>query len=98
MDPQATQMQITLKDVWIQQQAMGDKLADQLGRLNDTISKLLGHMEVIDNRNIAADNQHRDFDNRIRALERFRWTMAGVSVVGGIAASFVGYLIGHAIH
>lgn len=35
-----------------------------------------------------------DYETRIRALERFRYTLAGLSLVGGIAAGSLGYLVG----
>jgi hypothetical protein len=38
-----------------------------------------------------------DHENRLRALERFRFTLAGLSVVGGVAAGTVGYWVGHVI-
>ena len=38
-----------------------------------------------------------DHEFRIRALERFRFTLAGLSVVGGVAAGTVGYWIGHVV-
>lgn len=39
-----------------------------------------------------------DHEQRIRALERFRFTLAGLSIVGGIIAGAVGYWIGHVLH
>ena len=39
-----------------------------------------------------------DHEARIRALERFRFTLAGLSIIGGIAAGAVGYWIGHVLH
>lgn len=38
-----------------------------------------------------------DHETRIRGLERFRYTIAGVSLFGGMLAGFVGYWIGHLI-
>lgn len=38
-----------------------------------------------------------DHENRIRGLERFRYTVAGVSVFGGMLAGFLGYWAGHLI-
>jgi len=39
-----------------------------------------------------------DHENRIRDLERFKFTLMGVSVVGGLTSGFVGYFIGHLVH
>lgn len=39
-----------------------------------------------------------DHEQRIRALERFRFTLAGLSTIGGIAAGLAGYWIGHVLH
>jgi len=36
-----------------------------------------------------------DHEQRIRSLERFRWTFAGISVVGSLVSGFAGYLVGH---
>ena len=39
-----------------------------------------------------------DHEARIRALERFRFTLAGLSIVGGIVAGAIGYWVGHVLH
>ena len=39
-----------------------------------------------------------DHESRIRALERFRFTLAGLSFIGGTAAGLLGYWIGHVLH
>jgi len=41
---------------------------------------------------------HTDHENRIRALERFRFTLGGLAVIGGAVAGYVGYILGHAVH
>lgn len=35
-----------------------------------------------------------DHEQRIRVLERFRYTLAGMALLGGVAAGSLGYLIG----
>jgi hypothetical protein len=65
--------------------------------LRSDVTKALTHIEVIDVKNQASDEIHRDFEARIRILERFRFTLAGLSVVGGILAGAVGYFVGHMI-
>ena len=42
-------------------------------------------------------NQLPDHESRIRALERFRFTLMGTAVIGGVASGFGGYLIGHLV-
>lgn len=39
-----------------------------------------------------------DHETRIRVLERFRYTLAGIAIVVGGASGYVGYLLGHAGH
>ena len=73
-------------------------IAADVSALRTDVGKALTHLEVLDARNRTADELHRDFEARIRLLERFRYTVAGVSVVGGTAAGFIGYLLGHVIH
>lgn len=63
--------------------------------LRADVTKALTHLEVIDVRNKTADEIHRDFEARIRILEKFRFTLAGLSAVGGILAGAVGYWLGH---
>lgn len=65
--------------------------------LRSDVSRALTHLEVIDARNKTADEVHRDFEARLRLLERFRFTVAGLSVVGGMVAGAVGYWLGHFI-
>lgn len=38
-----------------------------------------------------------DHEQRIRALERFRFTVAGLSTIGGIIAGLAGYWVGHVL-
>jgi len=39
-----------------------------------------------------------DHELRIRILERFRYTLAGVAILGGGLAGYGGYLLGHVTH
>lgn len=39
-----------------------------------------------------------DHENRLRKLEQFRYTLAGLTIVGGAASGYVGYIIGHVVH
>jgi hypothetical protein len=38
-----------------------------------------------------------DHESRIRSLERFRYTLAGGSFLGGVLAGFIGYFVGHLV-
>lgn len=40
----------------------------------------------------------KDHENRIRALERFRWAAGGAVLVISGGAGYVGYILGHAVH
>ena len=73
-------------------------IQQDVSALRADTAKAITHLEVIDQRNRIADEFHRDIEARLRLLERFRYTLAGVSIVGGTAAGFIGYLLGHAVH
>lgn len=36
-----------------------------------------------------------DHETRIRGLERFRWTLAGIALTGGALSGLAGWLLGH---
>lgn len=76
---------------------IADLYRELVGMRTD-IGKALIKIEVLDIRNTDADRLHADHEARLRALERFRYTLAGVAFVGGTAAGWVGYLLGHFVH
>lgn len=78
---------ITVKDLFLELQG-----------LRGDLTRVLTHMERVDTRNEAADRAHTDYEIRLRALETFRYKLAGISVVGGVGAGWVGYLLGHFVH
>lgn len=39
-----------------------------------------------------------DHETRIRSLEKFKWTITGMSFFGGLLSGAVGYWLGHVIH
>lgn len=39
-----------------------------------------------------------DHETRIRSLERFKWTISGMSFLGGLISGAVGYWLGHVVH
>jgi hypothetical protein len=46
------------------------------------VTMLVGHMQAVDTRNLMADQIHTDQEQRIRALERWRYAMPASIVVG----------------
>jgi hypothetical protein len=62
------------------------------------LSRVLVHQEAIDTRMQTADRLDTDHETRIRGLERFRYTIGGLSLVGGAVAGYLGYLLGHFVH
>lgn len=78
---------ITIKDLF-----------NELHGLRSDLTRVLTHMERVDTRNEVADTLHADHEARLRMLERFRWTLAGVSLAGGGIAGYAGYLLGHIRH
>lgn len=67
--PSNGNVQITLKDVYQQTQSLERALSDSLGSLNLTMVSIKSHLETIDNRNSAADELHREQNDRIRKVE-----------------------------
>jgi hypothetical protein len=71
------------------------QIATDVSALRADTSKAITHLEIIDTRNKYADEFHRDVEARIRLLERFRYTLLGISLVMGFLSGFLGYYIGH---
>ena len=85
---------VTIKDLWQSQQAQTDRLADAINAVERTLERLTGHLEAIDQRNLASDKSLADYENRIRALERWRYALPASillglgSAAGAITAAF----------
>jgi hypothetical protein len=62
------------------------------------VGKALTRIEVIDNRNTAADRIHADFEIRIRALEAFKWKLAGGALTMAAAAGIISGAVAAHIH
>jgi hypothetical protein len=73
------------------------QIAADVSALRADTSKAITHLEIIDTRNKFADEFHRDVEARLRLLERFRYTLLGVSLIVGFISGFVGYYIGHLV-
>ena len=76
---------------------IADLYRELIGMRND-INKALTRIEVLDTRHTDIDQLGRDHESRLRALERFRYTLAGMAVLGGAASGYIGYLLGHFAH
>lgn len=64
-----------------------------LSALRSDVSKALTHLEVIDTRNKNADDLHRDFEARLRALESAKARIFGAAaVLGTLAGGASGWL------
>ena len=60
------------------------------------ITRALTRIEVIDSRSEEADRLHADHETRLRALERFRFTVAGYALAGGSVMGIIGSFIAQA--
>lgn len=76
---------------------IGDLYRELVGMRSD-LSRVLAHQEATDLINRGADQIHADHEARLRMLERFRYTLAGLAVVGGGVMGYVGYVVGHYVH
>jgi hypothetical protein len=57
------------------------------------VGAALTKLAVIETRNGLSDAAHADQEMRLRALERFRYSLMGAAVLAGTAAGFVSALI-----
>lgn len=73
------------------------QIASDVAVLRADVTRALTHLEVIDGRNKIADTDHVDYETRLRLLERFRYTLAGFAIIGGLLSGFLGYFIAHLI-
>jgi hypothetical protein len=76
---------------------IGDLYRELVGMRSD-LTRVLAHQEATDLINRSAEQIHADHETRLRALERFRYTLAGLAVIGGAASGWAGYLFGHFVH
>jgi hypothetical protein len=79
---------ITVKDLYVELQGMRSDLV-----------RAVTHMERIDARGEVAANELADHETRLRALERFRWSLMGAAAsagaIAGAVGGWAGYLLGH---
>ena len=76
---------------------IADLYRELVGMRSD-LTRVLAKQEATDVRNQSAEITVTDHETRIRALERFRFTLGGLAIVGGAAAGWVGYILGHVYH
>lgn len=76
---------------------IADLYRELVGMRSD-LTRVLAKQEATDLRNNNADMIHADVETRLRVLERFRYTLAGLAILGGAGSGFLGYLLGHAVH
>lgn len=72
-----------------------NQIATDVSALRADTSKALTQLEVINER--VSERRLGDMETRLRLLERFRYTLLGVSLIGGAFMGFFGYYIGHLV-
>jgi hypothetical protein len=64
-----------------------------LSAIQSDLGKLATRLEVIDNRNKGADATDADHEQRLRALEAFKWKVVGLSMaISAITSVLTVYL------
>jgi hypothetical protein len=76
---------------------VADLYRELVGMRSD-LSRVLVHQEAVDTRMQTSEQLHADHEARLRNLERFRYTIGGLSLIGGAVAGWVGYVLGHVVH
>ena len=74
-----------------------DLYRELLGIRGD-VGKALTRIEVIDNQNVIADRLHTDFENRLRALEAFKWKLTGIALSVAAVAGIVSGAVAANVH
>lgn len=59
------------------------------------VTKLVGHIEAIDQRNLMADQIHKDHEDRLRMLERWRYALPMTLL---IAIGSIGIALAQVVH
>lgn len=74
------------------------QIASDVSSMRADLGKAMTRLEVVDTWRQGIEMVRTDHEARLRLLERFRYTLAGLAVVGGTLAGYVGYLMGHFMH
>lgn len=81
-----------MSDLQPGQVTIADLYRELVGMRQD-VGKALVRIEVIDSRNTDADKLHADHEARLRALEAFRWKLAGIMlVIAALAGILAGWI------
>jgi hypothetical protein len=62
------------------------QINDRLERIEDGLSTVLVKLALIDQRTTTAAEDHADHEQRIRQLERWRWSLPGAAAASAVAA------------
>jgi hypothetical protein len=84
-------LRITLKDLYQAQQESTRELTAAIHGVESAVTKMTGHLEVIDTRNRNADLLHADYETRLRALERWRYALP-TSIIRAFGSVFFYFL------
>lgn len=57
------------------------------------VAKVATRLEVLDSQNRSAEDIHRDHEQRMRALEAFKWKLVGVAIATGVTSGGLGEFI-----
>jgi hypothetical protein len=74
------------------------QIQQDIAMLRNDVAKALTHLEVIDAKSTVTNEIQKDHEERLRLLERFRWTILGFAILGNTLAGFTGYWIAHLLH
>ena len=87
-------VEITLKDVYLGQQATTKELTGAIGAINLSLTKILGHVEAQTETNRAFERTNADFEARLRGLERWRYALPTATALGlgSSVLAVLGYL------
>lgn len=74
------------------------QIASDVSSMRADLGKAMTRLEVVDTWRQGIELVRTDHEARLRLLERFRYTLAGLAVIGGIGAGLIGEIIGHNLH
>lgn len=73
-------------------------IGNDVTAMRSDLAQAIIDLAVIKTSSQAAASDIADHETRIRGLERFRYTLAGMAVLAGMAAGIAGSVIGYHIH
>lgn len=69
------------------------QIASDMSAMRSDVTRAITHLEVFDQWRTTANTVMADHESRLRVLERWKYTLAGMVALGGAAAGIVGNLI-----